>query len=187
MAPYTQYGKDGLPIEHHDLQDKAVWCKDGASTEEVFVEMHGGLLGIQINPEKENDPYAPDLISTQNQILGDLKTQNTPFFKSESLYGIPPRYAVVFNLKDRRRYNEKYPNIEIFYWVDWVSIGFEMGSTRIDIEPLIGVWKIAMPSFNELLDKSPVHSYQQRRYDTKGNAKGSYVFDIRDERFQKLA
>lgn len=186
MARYIQFGKDGKPVSHHDLQDKAVWCKEGFKTEEVFVDLHGKALQIQINPEKETNAYAPDLIEASGN-LADLKTQNTPFFKSEKLYGIPPRYAVVFNLKDRTRYNSKYPLITVYFWVDWVSVGFQMGNYRKNIEPLIGVWKIEMPSFNDLLNLAPVHNYQQRISDQKGNAKGSYILDIRNPSFTRVA
>lgn len=36
-----------------------------------------------MNPNKINDKYAPDLINNQNSKLGDLKTENTPFFQSK--------------------------------------------------------------------------------------------------------
>ena len=186
MASYTLFGIDGKPIDHHDLQDKAVWCKDGYKKEEVFVQLHGSSLGLIINPDKITNPYAPDLLNNQTSNLGDLKVQNTPFFKAEKLYSIPPKYAVVFNHKDRVRYNRDYPDIDIYYWVDWLAVGFKMGNNRIDIEPLRGVWKISMKSLESLLKESDLHEYQQRQNDTKGNARSSYVLDIRDSRFQQL-
>ncbi|MEI8007714.1 MAG: hypothetical protein WCI48_16020 [Bacteroidota bacterium] len=185
MAKYKSYNKNGELVELHNLQDKAVWCIEGSKTEEVFVKKFGADLQIAINPQKANDPFAPDLIELPNNQLADLKVQCTPFFKSESLFGIPPRYAIVFNDKDRKRYNRLYPEIQIFYWIDWLAVRFEMGSTNIIIEPLDGVWKIKMPLLEELLKKAPLHEYQQRVGDKLGNAKSSYVLDIRHDYFIK--
>lgn len=186
MASYKQYDVHGDEVTHHNLQDKTVWCKTGAKTEEVFVDIYGKELGVKINPDKTSNPYAPDLVTIENNLLGDLKTQNTPFFKAKSLYGIPPRFAVVFNQKDVVRYSEKYPEITIYFWVEWIPIKFVMGSFINEIEPLKGVWKISFKSLQSIIKNAPLHSYQQRKYDTKGNAKGSYVLDIRNELFEKV-
>lgn len=186
MVYYKIFDKDGNPIGHHDLQDKTVWCKSGFKTEEVFISMYGKELGLAINPQKVYDPFAPDLIELASETLGDLKVQNTPFFKSKEKFGIDPRYAVVFNHKDRVRYLNKYPKINIYYWIDWVAVGFEMGSVKIKIEPLKGIWKISMANLERLLSESQLHEYQQRVNDIKGNARDSYVLDIRNENFTQL-
>src|SRR4051812_29855745 len=109
---YSLYDKDGLEITHHNLQDKTRWCKDGERVEQSFVRLHGRTLDISINPEKANNPYSPDLLNLISNVRGDLKTQNTPFFKAQDLYAIDPTYAVVFNLKDRERYLKLYPDID---------------------------------------------------------------------------
>lgn len=183
---YTLFDKNGEIINHHDLQDKSVWCKDGFKTEEIFVKLYGNILGLDINPSKQTDPFAPDLIDLNSKNLADLKVQNTPFFKSKTLYNIDPRYAVVFNHKDRVRYLHNYPNIDIYYWIDWIAVGFKMNSNSIMIEPLSGIWKISMMALEEILSRAALHSYQQRQYDNKGNARESYVLDIRDPNFQHL-
>lgn len=183
---YTLYDKDGQEINHHDLQDKTKWCKDGEKVEQSFVRIHGEVLNISINPEKETNPYSPDLLNLTTGIRGDLKTQNTPFFKSQYLYGIDPTFAVVFNLKDRERYIKLYPDIDIYYWVDWIAVKFSMGSNTTMAQPLYGVWKTSFAELNKYLDKSELHEYQQRKYDTKGNAKSSYVLDIRNPCFNRL-
>ncbi len=100
MASYRQFDKYGNPVRHEDLQNKRLWCKEGEKIEEAFVNRHGEVLQIGINPEKETNPYAPDLIFHPNHKLMDLKTQNTPFFKAEKLYGIDPTHAIVFNRKN---------------------------------------------------------------------------------------
>lgn len=94
---YKLFDIDNKELQYHDLQDKSRWCKDGEKIEEAFVRQFGEKLGLIINPEKNLNPYAPDLLNVTNGKLGDLKLQSTPFFKAKSLYQIDPTYAVVFN------------------------------------------------------------------------------------------
>jgi hypothetical protein len=49
----------------------------------------------ELNPAKQLDPYAPDLVVEGH--LADLRCQRTPFFKVQELYGIDPQFAVTFN------------------------------------------------------------------------------------------
>ena len=80
----------------HNTEDKSWWCQHGAQLEHAFVEIcHSKLnLDAAINPDKETNPYAPDLIV--GGMLSDLKVQNTPFFVSRR-YGMDPRRCVTFN------------------------------------------------------------------------------------------
>lgn len=183
---YKLLDVDGNEITHHNLQDKSVWCKDGERVEQSFVRLHGEQLSIIINPEKDTNKYAPDLLSNQSGNLGDLKTQNTPFFKASSLFGIDPTYAVVFNLKDRNRYRELYPNIDIYYWIEWIAVKFQMGIKETTVQPLYGVWRVNFAEFDKHLEKAPLHDYMQRRDDNNGNAKSSFVIDIREKCFERL-
>jgi len=183
---YQLFDFKGNEVKHHDLQDKSVWCKEGATIEETFVEKFGSELNVKINPDKTQNPYVPDIIRVNDNNLGDLKTQNTPFFKAQTLFQIHPTYAIVFNFKDFRRYSDKYPNIVIYFWVNWMVRKFKMNNTEIIVDKISGVWMIEFDDIIELVKTAPKHFYQQRRDDTKGNAKGSYVFDIRDKYFKKV-
>jgi len=183
---YKLFDELGNEISHHDLQDKAVWCKTGATIEEIFVEKYGEGLGIIINPAKVTDPFAPDLIILRDNRLADLKVQNTPFFKSQDLYSTDPTYAVVFNQKDRDRYNELYPEIAIFFWVVWQAVRLEMYGKTYLAEQLDGVWYTDFKDLNAYCIKRPLHYYQQRHSDTKGNARCSYVLDILDPVFTRV-
>lgn len=183
---YKMYDRDGKEVFHHDLQDKSHWCRDGEKLEEAFVRLYGEQLNVAINPQKKEDPYAPDLISTKNGALIDLKYQSTPFFKAGKLYGIDPTYAVVFNHKDRTRYQDAYPGIYILYWVDWKAVKFEMGNTVIEVAPLQGIYATGFSAFAKYLASCHLHEYQQRIGDMDGNARDSYVCDIRNPVFKKL-
>ena len=182
--PYQLYDQHNQIIQHHDLQDKGVWCRSGASKEEVFVDLYGKQLDLIINPDKITNPYVPDLKNTQTGQLADLKTQNTPFFQAQSRFDYDPQYTVVFNKKDKDRYRQKYPILAIYFAIDWQAIRFE-GRQRISVSPMVGVWKIPFLELDVLLEQAPFHEYQQRTNDTKGNAKGSYVLDIRNPSFLK--
>lgn len=182
---YQQYDRNGVEITPQDLQNKTLWCKDGEKIEEAFVKKYGSKLDVIINPAKATDPYAPDLLEN-NIRIADLKTQNTPFFKAQDLYGIDPTFAVVFNRKDAVRYWQHYRDIVIYFWVEWHSVRFVMGTTQKTVAFLDGVWRIEFKDLVELLKVAPSHSYQQRVDDTKGNAKDSFVLDIRNPSFIKV-
>jgi len=182
---YQQFDKNGNEINHSDLQAKSLWCKEGEKIEVAFVKKYGEALGLSINPEKTHNPYAPDLVYKKEQ-LADLKTQNTPFFKSKKLYGIDATYAVVFNRKDAVRYYRNYPDIVIYFWIEWHSVKFKMGTYSIEVEYINGVWKIPFRDLIQLLKDAPLHEYQQRKDDKKGNARSSFVLDIRNPLFERV-
>lgn len=182
---YSLFDKDNNEIILRDLQDKAPWCADGASKEFNFIKNYGEVFNLIINPEKDKNAYAIDLVNNKTGRLADLKTQNTPFFKSNDLYHIDPTYAVTFNVNDYTRYKSDYPNIDIFFWVDWLAVKF-IGNKTIEVEPLKGVWRIAFEQILTISARYPIHKYQQRIYDNKGNSKDSFVFDLRDSSFERL-
>ena len=181
---YRLYDSAGKELSYHNLQDKSFWCKEGESIEHAFVRIYGKQLGIEINPKKTEDKYAPDLIDMSSR-LGDLKTQNTPMFSAER-YGLDPTYTIVFNLKDAIRYERLYPNIDIYFWIKWIAVRYENYGKETTVHPIDGVWKISFKVLLSICKNAPVHSYMQRKNDDKGNAKESYVLDFRNELFVKV-
>lgn len=171
-----------LSDPEHDTEDKLYWVEEYEKKENIFCteicpKIH--LSGV-INPEKEKDPTKPDLVV--NGRLGDLKYQSTPFYSSGYYYGYDPQYTVTFNVKDYEHYSTHYPDIDLYYWVDYPGAKKEYRGRDITINRLEGIFYIAFQGLVELIDKkkSPVHSYQRRVNDQQGNAKGSYLIDIRD-------
>ena len=184
---YQLFDAAGKEIKFHDLQDKGPWCQTGASIEQVFVSRYGATLDVSINPQKSTNIYAPDLIEHGNlNALADLKTQNTPFFQATQRFELDPQMAVVFNKKDADRYSAQYPNIAIFFWVEWVATRFVSGPQTIQVQPMSGVWKIPFQQLIALLHTAPLHSYAQRMNDNKGNARSSYVLNLSDPHFVKV-
>lgn len=167
----------------HDPQDKSWWLEAGLRREVGFVETIAPGLGLTaiINPAKEHDPYAPDLMV--NGGLADLKCQTTPFFRAESFYGVPVRYAVTFNRVDCQRYAEQHPDIDLVWWVHWdqTIMRFRDGST-VRTAPLAGVWIVPFQAVAAGIDADnyTLHEYIHRRGDMRGNARDSYVLDLRD-------
>lgn len=165
----------------HNTEDKEWWTKHGSRKEEDFVRdiCPRIPLNAQINPKKINNPYLPDLIVDGE--LADLKYQTTPFFKAGVIYGIDPQFAVTFNHKDFNRYKEKYPEITVYYWINWESLEKTIRREVFIVPYLFGVWKAPFNTIQDIITNGGVqsHEYQRRRGDKLGNAKDSYVFDVR--------
>ena len=182
---YQLFDANGNEINLKDTEEKSPWCVHGATKEGIFLNKFGGMLGLIQNPEKTDDKFAPDLLNTRTGKVGDLKTQNTPFFTAER-YGKNPQYTVTFNVKDAQRYSENYPEIEIYFWVDWIVVRYVKGSTDIRVEPMSGVWFTGFKDLIGILERAPVHEYIRRVGDKRGNAKSSYVLELNDECFKQI-
>lgn len=174
----------------HNTEDRSWWYKYGEEGESEFVRAicPNYSLDGKINPVKETDPTVPDLIVDGK--LSDLKAQKTPFFTAgnyamnvsgKSVY-YDPSFTVTFNKKDYIRYSTKYPEIDIYFWVDWTDCFFTtLGGRRIDVKSTSGVWKIEFKKLKELIESNRyyLHAYK-RRYNGDRNAKESYLIDLND-------
>jgi len=187
---YKLYDINGNEITFEDLQDKGPWCQKGQEKEIIFIQKYGNDLNLTLNPEKEESPYPPDLLNLVTYRLGDLKTQNTPFFESKRLYNLDPQFSVTFNQKDYERYSLLYPETDIYYWVDWLAIRYKNERRNIDIvvRPMSGIWFIPFERLRELIESRmvPLHRYSQRVNDTRGNARSSYVLTLNHPFFTRL-
>jgi hypothetical protein len=167
-------------------EDKRFWVEAGREKECEFVARVLPALGFNgdLNPAKKADPFAADLIVHGH--LADLKCQRTPFFKAREVFGIDPRYAVTFNRKDYERYCEHYPSLDIYFWIDWHQTGRRIGGVDYEVTPLHGVWRASFPTLRHAIETGSVfsHDYLHRLFDTQGNARKSFGFDIR--RFEFL-
>ena len=149
----------------HNTEDKAYWVQRGRDLEDLFHEtVHIEGCGVSYPTAKIDDPYGHDFLLTRPM---DLKVQAEPFRKAEELFNIPPRYAISINLKDLQRYTKMYPNI-----VFVVVVLFE-GEMEIR--------QMTLQRARELVanDSAKRHEYRYRKGDQSGNAKVSYIFDLR--------
>lgn len=173
----------------HNTEDKEWWVREyGEEYEKYFVENIAARLKIpiRINPEKATNIYAPDLIKTgRNRSLVDLKCQSTPFFKAEILYGFDPSFTVTFNKKDYDRYKGLYPDISVIFWVHWSTHRWLDRYGKIyTVQPVSGVWWCKLEDITgQIENEAPLHEYGRRKHDVYGNAKYSYLLDLRDMYF----
>ena len=164
----------------HNTEDKKYWVeKYGLNHEYRFIEILKDFDGydLDINPDKKNSPTSIDFIWQED--LADLKTQTTPFFTSKR-YGIDTEYAVTFNKIDYQRYldyeKSTKKNVYVFFWIDWKQLTWKDKNTHY----LFGIYYASLKNIKKMIsDGAPEHSYIRRRFDTKGNAKSSFILDIR--------
>lgn len=140
------------------------WCREGEIYEQLFVEkmnLHSHI-SIQINPEKTKNPMAPDLW-VPGYGLCDLKAQRTPFFTA-SRYGISPSEAITLNMKDVIRYRELYPEIGIFFWINWQNNEASNGRFK-PVDYKWGVYFATIKDVLSLIDTgvAKTHEYQHRK------------------------
>jgi hypothetical protein len=161
-------------------EHKAHWVEEfGIKTEARFLQTlwkHG--IDAIINPAKREDPTAHDL--SLIAWPGDLKTVETPLFKAQALYDSDPQYTVTLNVRDVEEYDVYNPHIMLFFHLLWEKETEKViGSTRYSVKPMQGVWMVWLPMFHVFSEQMPVINYQRREDDQNGNAKNSYVFDVR--------
>ena len=172
-----------LSHPEHNTEDKNYWVdKFGPKNELKFCDIVCPIIkrhGI-LNPEKVTNPYVPDLIVEER--LSDLKYQSTPFYSCGHYYNYDPQFTCTFNLKDFTHYGQKYPNLDLYYWVDYPDMEKVHRNKEIHIHRMEAIFVINYQDLKTLIEtkKSPLHSYLGRTNDTKGNAKSSYLIDVRD-------
>lgn len=166
-----------------ELNDKLAWCEEyGDKVERSFCVDRLYELGITgyMNLEKKKDKYSHDMFTV---FPSDLKTVRTPFFKAWEKFEIDPQYAVTINMKDMLRYKELYPNIVVVFdvlWDDKICRKFIEG-VEYGVKPMHKTYAgfiqdiraAVMACGNKKVE------YQGRVNDTGGNAKSSFIFDVR--------
>lgn len=148
--------------------NKGFWIQRGLEYEDFFCEHVAPRVNLhaEINPDKAENKYAPDLMVNTN-ILADLKVQRMPFYSSTG-YGFNPDRTVTFNKKDLVRYLSFYPEILVIFHVDFYS-------TK-------GIWLADIPLIQKLIaeGKSVEHVYKSRVSDPSSNGKSSYLLSLDD-------
>lgn len=153
-------------------EDKLAYCRMGESLEYYFLERFVPRLCLDMvrNPRKVVDPYSPDLLWDGQ--YADLKVQRTPFFTAQR-YGYDPAFTVTFNRKDLERYQRLYPEIRILFYVVWIESSFR----GISVPRVHGLWWTDLLQLHTLAQHE--HQYQRRRNDQYGNARSSFLIDVR--------
>ena len=158
-------------------EDKAHWVEEyGLEKEQRFCSIvlpRFGLFGY-VNPEKEHDKYALDIIV--EGVMGDLKCQETPFFLSEKKSGIPAEHEFSFNRNDYERYKTTHYQAVIYIWVRWK----EQTGCGVWVPAVCGLWRCPFSEIDrQVLAGAYLHTYKNRVDDTQNNAPDSYLLDRR--------
>ena len=161
-------------------EDKLAWCEYGEKTEYLFSQQKLFDLGLagHVNLAKKENPYAHDLFV---QFPVDLKTITTPLFMAQEMYDLDPQYTATFNHKDAVRYKNLYPNIIIIFDVNWKDLSREINGNVYTVAPM----NITVAGFVSDVSRAVRKcgnkkiTYKNRIEDQIGNAKESWVFDIR--------
>jgi hypothetical protein len=140
-------------------EDKTAWCEYGLKLEHQFLARG---YPVTLNDKKETDKYCHDFFI---HLPCDLKSIKTRWEKSEELFGIPSDYAVSINQKDLQRYNDLYPNLVMILDVEW---------SGVYLVPVSYAIKLIKNGY------AKKHEYKNRKNDMQGNAKISWIFDIRE-------
>jgi hypothetical protein len=116
----------GAELQIHDTEDKRWWLDHCAVLEDAFLDICREkkiLRGISPNPlRRASTAYLPEFIWSDAPL--DVKVQTQPFFESELLFGIPPRYAITLNRQDFDDVSNKYPDCRIAIWIRWHAVRY---------------------------------------------------------------
>ena len=158
----------------HNTEDKKWWIEYGVKKEAEFLqwcEERNLYAGLQ----KSSAPvYYPEF-TYQGRYL-DLKTVQTPFFMAGKKYGIDPNFAITLNTQDVLDCTHKYPKCQIIFDIDWESTT-QFG---VSVKARKEIRFLSYEKMQELIKEAPIHQYHKRGDDLQGNAKGSYILDVRD-------
>ena len=157
-----------------DTEDKTWWIGWGNQKEQDFLSLcarEGILPGIAAS---SGPRFYPEY-TYQSRYL-DLKTVETPFFLAQKHYGVDSNFAVSLNKPDVLDCTYKYPKCQLVFWIQWAS-EIKYG---VEVETRHEIRFLPYERMRELVSHAPVHVYQKRIDDNKGNAKESYILDLRD-------
>jgi hypothetical protein len=145
-------------------EDKHAWYAYGEQLEREFLASTWDTgISVYRNPDKHTNVWAHDMYAV---FPADLKSIRTPF-RTAQKYNFDPKYAITLNDKDIKNYSNKAPTIQIFFDIQYEDY------QGLHVAPLGYVL-----SFIEG-GHSKYHEYLNRKTDTSGNAKGSWLFDCR--------
>ena len=166
---------DNNEISFDQLDDKAFWCKHGELQEKAFINVFQKLqdenllktnFDISIHPEKNTNPYHPDLL-VNHKYIGDAKIKNSPLFMAKT-YSVSPQFALTIDLKDifnyRKRLISKSQDVYIFIWVKWEAHKMITSRNTYTVERMGGIWVSKISRLLEYLKLNNVgiHWYKEK-------------------------
>ena len=171
---YELFDFNNNKVSFDQLDNKAFWCEHGERQERAFISVFNklksdGLLKknyvVDIHPEKETNPYHPDLI-IDKEFLGDAKIKNSPLFMAKA-YSVPPQFALTIDLKDIFNYRKRFLNlgqdILIFVWVKWEAHKMITPHSTYSVNQMGGIWVTKISKVLSFLkdQKVGIHWYKE--------------------------
>lgn len=173
-------------------EHKNVWVQLGVIWETWFLSLcrkhgtnHSGFMRMNADKLKRN-AYGIDMeIHTLSGGISEwvpleLKYAQTPFFLSESKYGIPPRFAYTFDVKDELHYKALGREFYLVIFIDYPEF-YGFGQS---IKPLRDIYLTTWSALNVLIQDAirtnRIHTYKNRVNDQIGNGRQSYILDVRN-------
>jgi len=178
-----------------DNQNKTAWVEAyGLVKETEFVEKNLPLVPLQgrINPAKKHNKFTNDL---EVIFPSELKTIDTPFFKSGEMFAgfgpFDPQYTATFNKKDYDKYKVEQPDwFTIFFHLHFVGhkCALTIRGREYKVNPIDRIYIVQFFYLKALIEsgKAPLHKYGERQNDQQGNAKDSYIIDLRAYPYHEL-
>jgi hypothetical protein len=92
-----------------------------------------------------------------------------------------PRFTVTFNRKDYERYRELYPDLVVYFWINWQTLSWR----DIHVKPLSAVFRSPFDCIASQVTSGIAveHHYRRREDDRAGNARSSFLLDARSLEF----
>lgn len=99
---------------------------------------------VEIHPEKESNPYHPDLLVNFNseKLIDEVKIKNSPLFIANK-YNANSQYALTMDLKDSFNYNKllnRGIDVIIFTWIRWEAHEMQLTNKTYKVAPMRGIW-----------------------------------------------
>jgi len=172
---YELFDFENNKITFDQLDNKAFWCAHGERQEKAFVKIFDKLKNegslktkfhVAIHPEKDSNPYHPDLL-IDGKFIGDAKIKNSPLFMANT-YLVSPQYALTMDLKDvfnyRKRLLSRNQDVYIFAWVKWEAHKMVTQNRTYSVNKMGGIWVSKISDILSYLQEKKVgiHWYKER-------------------------
>lgn len=183
----TDFNQNGFK---GDAENKRMYVDFGNSKEQWFCDQIASVLGLKtrINEEKtvEGRYWEPDL-QVEDELgdwqLGELKTQWSPFFKSQEFLGIPAKYSFTFDVTDLDNWTAKNKpdGMRIFFLVVYP----ESEMFNIRCPGIVAVYEATFGEVKALAEKAQVRPQNNRPdtgdgRDAKRNKVNKIRLDVRN-------
>lgn len=148
----------------HDTEDRAYWSQVGQDRRAEFIATIGPRVNLPIAP-----------LGNGLEVGGwpaQLRAGRVPYFTAWR-YEVNPQWASTYNMRDLSGRDLR---VMVLFWLRWdETIRYREGI----VYPMHGLWYLWADQIKALAQRRlPIHAYERRQGDAKGNARASAVIDL---------